>query len=250
MRYRTANRPVSRFLPVAVFLFVSLQLVGLRATANAQETCNRGVRHPGYNSRLLMNSIEDGHQEETWQLLREGADLESEDGRKFGVTPLLTAVLHQRRDIVRMLLECGADVNHANDEGFTPLILASVRNTGATLERLLDAGADLTARTDSGIAALDMAVRCVQPKNVEALLALEGASSLSADDVSRALADAKQLRQTAATVTLSRHAASEADHMELIPASAETSFNDLCSSPVRDVEGLAAIVAMLESGAR
>ena len=163
-----------------------------------------------------------------------------------GITPLIIAVLHQRRDIVRMLIECGADVNQVNDEGFTPLMLASVRNTGATLGRLLDAGADITALNDNRVSALGLAIRCVQPKNVRSLLAHEASSGLTNDDLSRAQAYARDLKATAMRTVQHRPVVAFHPQPELIPITGKRSFELLCSSPQRDVQGLEDILTILD----
>ncbi|CAB0029144.1 unnamed protein product [Trichogramma brassicae] len=118
-----------------------------------------------------------GDTESVLELLREGADV---DQASCTSSPLHTAVLYRRVDVVRMLLEHGADPNRPDhDDGSTALhALAYGLASGAfdhhtchdnggkkvlpaldaILELLLAAGARVDARNFSGSTALHLAV--------------------------------------------------------------------------------------------
>lgn len=53
---------------------------------------------------------------------QEAADINATD--KYGVTALIQACLHQKKDIVELLIKNGADVNFKDDEGETALAVA------------------------------------------------------------------------------------------------------------------------------
>ena len=81
---------------------------------------------------------------------------------RHGVTPLHSATLYKRKDIVKMLLDGGANINATMDDelgdGWTPLHCAVLSGHAELIWILLAAGADTEARTDvSGDTALFLA---------------------------------------------------------------------------------------------
>jgi ankyrin repeat protein len=83
-------------------------------------------------------------------LLDAGADINARNRHKVfgpGNSPLSAATYQQRLDVVRLLIERGADVNQGDNAGFTPLHLAAANGYLEIARRLLDAGADANART-------------------------------------------------------------------------------------------------------
>ena len=69
-------------------------------------------------------------------------------------TPLLLAVSENHTEIVKMLLNAGADPNICNFRQVTPLIISSYRGNTAITKLLLDNNADPDLRDDEGITAL------------------------------------------------------------------------------------------------
>ncbi|MCK9549665.1 ankyrin repeat domain-containing protein [Aquamicrobium sp.] len=80
-----------------------------------------------------------------------------------GKTGLMAAASRNRTNVMRFLIEKGADPNRANDNGTTALMFAKTAAfaygdcTG--MQILLDAGADRDARDNSGLTALDYTIR-------------------------------------------------------------------------------------------
>src|SRR5690606_27887376 len=63
-----------------------------------------------------------------------------------GMTPLALAAMTGNADIVRQLLDAGADVNRPLANGETPLMMAARTGDTDTIQLLLDRGADINAR--------------------------------------------------------------------------------------------------------
>jgi len=80
-----------------------------------------------------------------------------------GRTGLAAAAAKNRIEIMRFLLEQGADPNKANANGTTPLMFAKTAAFAygdcTAMRVLLDAGADKNARDKNGLTALDYTVR-------------------------------------------------------------------------------------------
>jgi len=76
---------------------------------------------------------------------------------RFGESPLMYAALHAGPEIVKGLLDYGADPNEANDAGATALIRATANR--ASVRILIGAGARVDARSAMGRTALLIAAR-------------------------------------------------------------------------------------------
>src|SRR5215813_9291518 len=67
---------------------------------------------------------------------------------------LVTAIRNEDAQVVRKLLDNGADVNARDAEGNTPLILASFYASPECVELLIEKGADVNAANKAGATAL------------------------------------------------------------------------------------------------
>ncbi len=90
-------------------------------------------------------------------LLDAGAKVDEADND--GITVLSWAAIANRADMARLLIERGADVNHVDKNGMTPLLYAASIDFGdsSMIDLLLKSGARASARTKSGKTALDLA---------------------------------------------------------------------------------------------
>jgi N-acyl-D-amino-acid deacylase len=104
-------------------------------------------------------------------LLDAGAKVDEADDD--GITILSWAAIANRIEMARLLIERGADVNHVDKKGMTPLLYAASIDFGdsAMIDLLLKSGARASARTKDGKTALDLA-RVYQ--NTHLLASLEG----------------------------------------------------------------------------
>ena len=91
-------------------------------------------------------------------LIDAGADLEAVSRNAMGVRPLNSAAAGRHGDVSRLLVERGADVNAAQEQGFTPLHAAAQNGDADLVAVFLAAGADKDARLDDGRTAADIAL--------------------------------------------------------------------------------------------
>ncbi|MGO9568508.1 MAG: ankyrin repeat domain-containing protein [Desulfomonilaceae bacterium] len=107
----------------------------------------------------LMNAVCHGTWKEVKDILSQGANPNYNDGNTFNV--LSRAVLGQRGDIAKHLIDHGADVNQRNDDGTTPLMIAGFvsRNWLQLIAFLLNRGADINAVDRDGRTILMRAIR-------------------------------------------------------------------------------------------
>lgn len=86
-------------------------------------------------------------------LVTAGADIDA--GGKHGVTALHRATEREREDVVRFLLQAGADHSKkTNRSGQTALMMCAQRGNGAICEMLVQAGADVNAKSANGWSAI------------------------------------------------------------------------------------------------
>ncbi|KAK9884841.1 hypothetical protein WA026_009067 [Henosepilachna vigintioctopunctata] len=80
------------------------------------------------------------------------------------------AVTHNRKQVVRSILEGGGDVNVQDDRGTTALHIAAKNGDLEMLEMLLEFGADTTVEGKYGDTALNVSCTCENPKITSMLL--------------------------------------------------------------------------------
>ena len=111
------------------------------------------------------------------------ADVNARDGH--GMTPLMVAAkgerpnerspdVTDRPDVVRLLLERGADVNATTDEGFSALFWAVRYGHGEVAKVLIEKGADANAKDKGGATLLMWAHtnRSVSPPHYDRVIGL------------------------------------------------------------------------------
>jgi ankyrin repeat protein len=93
-------------------------------------------------------------------LLERGAGIDNPD-EKDGMTPLLAAIIGREPEIAKLFVEKGADINRkikaGGGTGVTPLMFAAALGYLDLVRAILDAGAELEARTELGESALVLA---------------------------------------------------------------------------------------------
>ena len=67
-----------------------------------------------------------------------------------GLTPLMTACIHQKPKIVKLLIRKGAELELKDDEGDTALVYAVIGGSSEIIEDLLNAGANINVKNNDG----------------------------------------------------------------------------------------------------
>jgi len=104
-------------------------------------------------------------------LLENGANINDKEYRDLiDQTPLIIAAFNGCTDIVRMLIDAGADIHHRNDQGENALISAAQEGHIDVVKVLIDAGADVNQPNADGETALSLAIVLKQKKVLIELL--------------------------------------------------------------------------------
>jgi ankyrin repeat protein len=93
----------------------------------------------------LAHAANLGHAEIVKMLLEAGADANAKT-KYYGRTPIILAALNGHLDVVKILINSGADVNHIGTDGVNALIFAVDGDNLQIAGALLDAGADVNRR--------------------------------------------------------------------------------------------------------
>ncbi|KAM6456526.1 2-5A-dependent ribonuclease [Liasis olivaceus] len=99
----------------------------------------------------LNDAVKAGDIQLVRQLLEEGADINAHV--EYGWTPLHSAVQRDSEEIVNFLLENGADPFVRKDDGATPFILAGIEGNVNILKLFLDKGSDVNEYGVNGFTA-------------------------------------------------------------------------------------------------
>jgi ankyrin repeat protein len=95
-----------------------------------------------YGSTSLHWAAFWGHKDIVELLLKYGAKAYVNKANRRGDAPLIMAISNCHNEIVKLLLNAGADVNQKGEHGNTPLFKAVISDNKNIVEVLLDAGAD------------------------------------------------------------------------------------------------------------
>lgn len=119
-------------------------------------------------SDALHMAIQLDHNSIAKLLLARGANIKTRNG--YGFTPLDTAALKGRADIVTLLLDRGADVEARSRTERTPLHFAINYNREGAVRLLLRRGADARTKDNAGVTPLDLALSTGGNDNIISLL--------------------------------------------------------------------------------
>ena len=128
--------------------------------ARAQELLNAGAdveARDNANGTPILWAARGGHTEIVKMLLEHGANPNVVEHGNGNVTPLIWAASLDNIECVQMLLDHGADVNASTTQGNTALMKAAQNGTAGMVKLLLDHGADPSRSSYPGGTALEIA---------------------------------------------------------------------------------------------
>jgi Ankyrin repeats (many copies) len=159
-----------------------MQTVLIRACTNGAPVSHvssllKGRANMHYNNSFIMPAIytacQNGHVHVVETLLAFKCDLNVISGSVSDLTTLCAASNSViGANVVKFLIERGANVNLKDRHGNTPLMFAAFSDNPESMRILIDAHADVNARKDDGRSALDIAVRFGSTECVQLLLLL------------------------------------------------------------------------------
>ncbi|MEE0132727.1 MAG: ankyrin repeat domain-containing protein [Treponema sp.] len=140
-------------------LMCELAQEALCETCDIEETCDRSTcTHPAMQREM-----------DIFDMLRAGNMIICDDLQARSA--FLYAVYDNApTEIVKQLLECGADVNEKDEEGLTALMFATSHNATKSVELLLNAGAKINTRDIDGFTPLMYGIINGSLESVELLL--------------------------------------------------------------------------------
>eukprot|EP00756_Hemistasia_phaeocysticola_P060802 Hpha_TRINITY_DN4336_c0_g1::TRINITY_DN4336_c0_g1_i1::g.49991::m.49991/K21440/ANKRD50; ankyrin repeat domain-containing protein 50 len=100
------------------------------------------------NSMACAMAVTEGEVDVLRLLIDNGADVNGAD--EAGCTPCITAAGEGKTYMLRLLIDRGADVNKADNDGRTPCIAATARDKRAALKLLIERGADVNRADNKG----------------------------------------------------------------------------------------------------
>ena len=132
-----------------------------------------------WDEKALLYAVHFGHKNVVRALIEAGANVNMVS---LGETPLYIAAQNGRDVMVWLLIEAGADVNKAINNGQTPLFMAARNGCETVVQALIEAGADINQASDIGKTLLYFAAQNGHEVVVRALIG-EGADvNLARDD--------------------------------------------------------------------
>ena len=120
----------------------------------------------------LMSACEEAKLDIVRELINAGADLEIRNSD--GNTAIWAACFGGNLDIIKLLIDAGANIDHCNNEGVTALIYAASAGKTDVVKLLVEEGADVELKTADDFTALDLAA------NMQILKLLKKQTALAA----------------------------------------------------------------------
>jgi len=127
-------------------------------------------RSPPTPSERLRWAAGLGNLEQFKTLESNGADLNSQDPLDRNWTPLMIAIFHQQRDVIKYLLTRGVNLNVQDRDGETALMFAVSGRDTNTVWQLLNRGADASLKDRDGLDALALSHPLIGANSYNAII--------------------------------------------------------------------------------
>jgi ankyrin repeat protein len=124
----------------------------------------------------LLSAVQQNFIEMVKLLVERGADVNLQN--ENGTTPLIKACFNEFFEIAKYLVENNADINRSDKEGFTPLMFAAGKGNEKLSEYLIDRSADINSENRDGITALFLAASGSYEESTKLLLMREAKFSV------------------------------------------------------------------------
>ncbi len=142
------------FLKAVVAGNVKLAEKYLNKGADVNVTYTSANAGLSYGETALIIASSAGNRAMVGMLLKKGADPNKSNE---GYTAINYAAGSGYTEVVKALIEGGANINQVHVDGTTPLINASIGGNAALVKLLIDMGADISIKDPGGKTALDYA---------------------------------------------------------------------------------------------
>ena len=133
---------------------IILMIIALSCTKNTNRLIitNKGINEDFIRYFIASGNIRMRNNGKVIELLNKGADINFRD--ENGNTALFYGAVQGDEDILKILIEYGADINIKNNYGMDPLFYclfySSSNNKVKTMKKLIEYGADVNSKYDNG----------------------------------------------------------------------------------------------------
>jgi len=154
-------KPPSVLAPLVKILLAAFIMTLIAGCGNRQESARKELVKLGknFNTDGFIESVGDGDKQAVTLFLEAGFDANTP--AENGITALHIAAMKGNADIVKMLLDKGANPNAAvisgSEKGSTPLMVAVAGGYLETTKLLVDKGADVNAKDANDLVVMDYA---------------------------------------------------------------------------------------------
>ena len=163
------KKPAERYLSRALMAAVRAdEIKGVKALTKWKADVNASHGDVKHKTTPVIHAIEEGYHDVLKALLDAGADVNN--ALPNGMVALRKAVEKGCHESVKLILEYGADVNQTFTNGYTPLETAVDRRCCETVKTLLDGGAHVNRTFLNGRTLLKTVVGRGHPELVKILL--------------------------------------------------------------------------------